>query len=78
MKITDLVITGVDDAAMLFVMTLTADDASIVKPGTDEAGEAIVGKAGEKARDAFTAIRDRMNDILGTHASASPDSDIAN
>ena len=66
MNITELLITGYDGAATLFAATLTADEVRVVKPFTDEKGEALVGEAWEKATGAFTVIRDLMNDIVGT------------
>lgn len=66
MNINELLITGFDGPATVFAATLTADEARVVKPGTDEEGDAIVGEAWKKATDAFTAIRDLMNDIVGT------------
>lgn len=71
MNVTELLITGYDGTAMLFATTLTTDEAKVIKPGTNEEGEAVVGERWEKASDAFAAIRDLMNDVVGTPAAAS-------
>jgi hypothetical protein len=64
MNITELLITGYDDAAILFATTLTADEARVIKPGTAAEGEPVVGEAWQKATDAFAALRDLMEDIV--------------
>lgn len=64
MNITELQITGLDGAAILFVTTLAADKASATKPGTTGVGETLLGEARQRATDAFTEIRDLMDDIL--------------
>jgi hypothetical protein len=68
MNITELLVTGYDGAAILFATTLTADGAKVIKTGTDAEGETVVGEAWEKATDAFTTVRDLMNDILSPPA----------
>lgn len=70
MNITELLITGYDDAAILFAVSLTADGAKVIRPGTDSEGETIVGEAWEKATDAFATVRDLMNDILDASTSS--------
>ncbi|HZM79912.1 MAG TPA: hypothetical protein VFC19_29620 [Candidatus Limnocylindrales bacterium] len=64
MNITKLVITGHDDAAILFATTLTEDEAKVVRPGTDEEGETVIGESHQKATDVFAAIRDLMDDVV--------------
>jgi Tfp pilus assembly protein PilW len=66
-----LLITGYDDAAILFAVSLTAQGAKVLRPGTDSDGETVVGEAWEKATDAFATVRDLLNDIVSAPASAS-------
>jgi hypothetical protein len=71
MKITELLVTGYDDAATLFAVTLTPNEAKVIKPGTDPEGEAVVGEAWQQATNAFTTVRDLMEGIVATPPSAS-------
>ena len=64
MDITELLITAYDGPRHHFALTLTADEARIVKLSTDDKGEAVVGEAWESATDAFTAVRNLMIDIV--------------
>lgn len=70
MNITELLITGYDGAAILFATTLTPDEAFVMKPGTKAEGEPLVGEARQKAAEAFVAVRDLMNEILGDPTAA--------
>ena len=78
MNITELLITGFDGAGILFATTLTEDQAKVIRPGTEEGGDEIVGAAWEKATGAFTTVRDLMNDILAEPAPASSSSEMVN
>lgn len=75
MNVTELLVTGYDDASILFVTCLTADEAKVIRPGTDGEGETVVGEVFEKATGAFATIRDLMNGIVSapTPASSSPE-----
>jgi len=71
MNITELLITGYDGAAILFATTLTKDGAKVIKPGTAAEGEPVIGEAWQTATDAFTAVRDLMDDIVSAPKAAS-------
>ena len=71
MNVTELLVTGRDGAANLFTITLTADEATVTRPGTRMEGDAVIGEAHQKAIHAFTAIRSLMDDILSAPAATS-------
>ena len=71
MNITELLITGYSIDKPIFAVTLTAEGAKVIKPGTSIEGEPVVGEAWQKATDAFTAIRDLMEDIVSQAADSS-------
>jgi hypothetical protein len=71
MNITELLITGYDGAAILFATTLTPEEAKVVKPGSSAEGETVVGEAWQEATDAFAAICDLMNRVVGAPTAAS-------
>lgn len=71
MNVTELLVTGRDGAANLFTITFTADGATVMRSGTSAEGDAVIGEARQKATDAFTSVRNLMDDILSSLTAAS-------
>lgn len=66
MNITELQVTGYDGAAILFTACLTADDATLIRPGSTSDGDSIDGQSLQKATQVFTTVRNLIKDIANT------------
>jgi hypothetical protein len=71
MNVNELLVTGRRDAANLFTIALTADGATVMRPGASAEGDAVMGAARQKAAYAFIAVRNLMDEILRSPTAAS-------
>lgn len=65
MSTTEMLITGYDGDDAVFAVNITPGRATVVLTRTNEQGETVVDSNWKQATDAFTALRDVLDRLVG-------------
>lgn len=71
MRITEVLVTGYDGEQAVIAVNLVSGAAKVVITSTDKNRETVVNLARQQAGDAFTAVRDVLDGLVGAPTRAS-------